>query len=410
MPSLALKLVILYLIGLSSSRRLTFGPPDYDLREAEISVRLLQVYRHNATFAKLHQEAFGGSPRVKRPIDCPIIPPSSVVPTSVHRVRPGDVQVVAALGDSLTAGRGSNGGIIGLLVDYRGLSWSIGGDLYADDYNTLPNILRRYNPALYGASSGTGDRNSKGAGLNVAETGAESRDLSEQADILISRLQSDPNVNFEEDWKVITVFIGGNDLCHYCEDKAEYTVVRYAANVMSTLDKLHAALPRTFINLVEVLNVEIAQELADNLLCDVIHRYVCNCAANPASPAALEELVKVKDGYQQAMRSLVSSGRYDTRNDFTVVLQPFYKNTYLPRTANGDIDYSYFASDCFHHSEKGQEATGEALWNNMVEPVGAKREAWSPGEEIECPKEESPFLYTSKNSNTYSPKMRLVAV
>ena len=133
-------------------------------------------------------------------------------------------------------------------------------------------------------------------------------------------------------------------------------------------------------------------------------RYACNCASNPRSKEAENKLIAAKNSYRQATLRLATSGRYDTRDDFTVVLQPFYRNTYLPRTAHGDVDYSYFASDCFHHSEKGQEAVGEALWNNMFEPEGSKKESWSPGEHIECPSEDSPYLFTSKNS----PKMTLV--
>ena len=35
---------------------------------------------------------------------CPRLKPSPEIPTSVHRLRPADIKVVAALGDSLTAG------------------------------------------------------------------------------------------------------------------------------------------------------------------------------------------------------------------------------------------------------------------------------------------------------------------
>lgn len=35
--------------------------------------------------------------------------------------------------------------------------------------------------------------------------------------------------------------------------------------------------------------------------------------------------------YQQGVRDLVSSGRYDTRDDFTVVAQPFFEDTEIPR-------------------------------------------------------------------------------
>lgn len=33
---------------------------------------------------------------------------------------------------------------------------------------------------------------------------------------------------------------------------------------------------------------------------------------------------------QRGMRELVESGRYDTHDDFTVVLQPFFRNVFLP--------------------------------------------------------------------------------
>ena len=42
----------------------------------------------------------------------------------------------------------------------------------------------------------------------------------------------------------------------------------------------------------------------------------------------MNEAVK---GYQKAVHELVESGRYDTRDDFTVVDQPFWEETQIPR-------------------------------------------------------------------------------
>lgn len=42
------------------------------------------------------------------------------------------------------------------------------------------------------------------------------RDMVAQANMLIARLQADPKVDFANDWKVVTLFIGGNDLCESC--------------------------------------------------------------------------------------------------------------------------------------------------------------------------------------------------
>ena len=57
--------------------------------------------------------------------------------------------------------------------------------------------------------------------------------------------------------------------------------------------------------------------------------------------------------YQQYLIDLVNSGRYDHSDDFTVVIQPFMAHTQVPIVKNTDkqqIDFSYFAPDCFHFS------------------------------------------------------------
>ena len=40
-----------------------------------------------------------------------------------------------------------------------------------------------------------------------------------QAQSLIDKLKTDSHVRWADDWKVITVFVGGNDLCAYCNDQ-----------------------------------------------------------------------------------------------------------------------------------------------------------------------------------------------
>ncbi|KAK6997577.1 phospholipase B1 membrane-associated-like isoform X1 [Biomphalaria glabrata] len=373
---------------------------DLPSREQVLLAKQLHLYKINSTYAALYRKTFGSlgqhaKESVGADFACPRLSPSPTLPTSVHSLRPSDVKVIAAIGDSLSAGRGADNGIIGLLVDFRGLSWSIGGDKSYNKMITLPNILREYNSALFGYSEGSGDSRAR---FNVAESGAKARDALGQAQRLVSLMKESSDVDFNNDWKVITLFIGGNDLCDWCQDTNEYSVEKYAAHLQETLDYLHANVPRAFINLVEVLNIEIVRDLADNLLCSAIHFFACDCAANPDNQGDLEQLIRLRESYQQAARDLAASGRYDTRDDFTVVLQPFYRETFLPRTESGDVDMSYFASDCFHHSIKGQQAAASALWNNMIEPVGSKRLTWMPGEPIECPTEAFPYFYTSKNS------------
>ena len=70
--------------------------------------------------------------------------------TSVWNLKPAQVDVVLALGDSITAGFGMEGKVGGL-HEYRGKSWSIGGDANA---TTLPNFIKQFSPNVSGYSVG----------------------------------------------------------------------------------------------------------------------------------------------------------------------------------------------------------------------------------------------------------------
>lgn len=82
---------------------------------------------------------------------------SAQPPTSVHRLRPGDIDIVGALGDSLTAGNAILGStLFDNIIENRGISWSIGGQGNWRTYLTLPNILKLFNSDLYGYSMADG--------------------------------------------------------------------------------------------------------------------------------------------------------------------------------------------------------------------------------------------------------------
>lgn len=52
---------------------------------------------------------------------------SLIKPTSVHKLRPGDIDIVAAMGDSLVAANGAmEDWALGTMIENRGISWCIG--------------------------------------------------------------------------------------------------------------------------------------------------------------------------------------------------------------------------------------------------------------------------------------------
>lgn len=317
------------------------------------------------------------SQNLRMDFPCTGLDPSPTVPTSVHKLRPADIKYVAAIGDSLTAASGANAGsIFGLTTQYRGMAWSIGGAETLDTTITLPNILRKCNKDIYGYSLGNGEQNSSNARLNLARPGAVSSEMPGQATLLINRMKSSMSADdFNNAWKLITFFIGGNDLCAYCGDGlSKYTPENYRANVKAALDIFHAQLPRTLVNFVTVLNVAELEDLHVGLSCQFMQGFLCDCAIDEKTrPVVNDGVLK----YQAATNELISSGVYDTRDDFTVVIQPFMEHMTVPSKPDGSPDFSYFTKDCFHFSKKGHGAAAIELWNNMMEPVGKKTKLWN---------------------------------
>lgn len=65
------------------------------------------------------------------------------VPKSVHQLRPGDIDVIGAMGDSLTAGIGIFAtSLLHLAIENRGVVASGGGQGTWREFLTLPNILK----------------------------------------------------------------------------------------------------------------------------------------------------------------------------------------------------------------------------------------------------------------------------
>jgi phospholipase B1, membrane-associated len=317
---------------------------------------------------------------------------------SVHALTPADIDIVAAIGDSLTSGTGVDAcTVLGLLVEYRGRVFSIGGDDNVKDNPTLANMLRLYNPNLTGFSFGRGSYTGKKSHLNVAHPGDNSMQLMFQSQLLVQRMHEElTEEQFKNGWKLVTIFIGNNDICDFCEEaEGLFTPEVFLQRLQTALDYLHVNLPRTLVNVVTLVDTVLAQQLNQGgLVCKTLHYFTCKCAAFAKDPASVKIF---NDAYQAAAHRVVEDGRYDNDPQFTVVIQPFFQDTTLPLKEDGSIDYSFFAPDCFHFSAKGHAATAQALWNSMFEAVGKKKTYWEIFEPFECPDTENPYIRTAKN-------------
>ncbi|XP_068505439.1 phospholipase B1, membrane-associated-like [Syngnathus scovelli] len=352
------------------------------------------------------------SPDMGTVMACEDIGPSVSTPNSVHELRPGDIRVVAAVGDSLTAGNGiasSPTNVLDVLTQYRGLSWSVGGDENLTTVTTLPNILKHFNANVTGFSVGQGKQSTPQAFLNQAVAGAKSKDVPSQVRALVARMKNDSSINFKSDWKVITLFVGGNDICDYCYNSLFFSVENYVKNVRESLDYLHKEVPRALVNLIEPLDIIPLRKMHvdASLKCPTwLVNFLCPCVTLPKpTSTSLEKLENLNRQYQVMLTELVESNRYDTRPDFTVVIQPFFREIIVPVLPDGRPDRSYFSADCFHLSQKAHTLMARSLWNNMLEPLGNKTsfQDFRKDIQLKCPSKTSPFIRTYRNSNyTYA--------
>lgn len=88
--------------------------------------------------------------------------------------------------------------------------------------------------------------------FNVAEIGAMSRDIPNEAKVLVKRMSNDAHVNVTTHWKLVTILIGPNDFClDFCYQKnPERSVKKHKLDLLAALRILRDSLPRTMVNLV----------------------------------------------------------------------------------------------------------------------------------------------------------------
>lgn len=139
------------------------------------------------------------------------------------------------------------------VLEGRGVSWSIGGKDNWRKFITLPNLLKEFNPKLYGFSTAASSLGfQKASKFNVAEPGAISGNTIRQAKNLVKRMRSDPRVDLKNHWKVITIMVGSNDFClEVCYFKDQDKLVEQAGrDLTQVLRILRENLPRALVNVV----------------------------------------------------------------------------------------------------------------------------------------------------------------
>ncbi|XP_031640385.1 phospholipase B1, membrane-associated [Contarinia nasturtii] len=328
---------------------------------------------------------------------------SNVTPISAHTVRPGDIDIVGAIGDSLTAGNGAFAtNILQVFIENKGVSWSIGGQGDWRKFLTLPNILKEFNKNLYGYSTQDGFSIDKSARFNVAEIGAMSRDIPYEARILVKRMRSDQNVDVQRHWKLVTILIGPNDFCSdFCYlPYPEKSVENHRRELIETLRILRDNLPRTIVNLVTPPSMKVIYQLRGKPKeCVSSNHFECPCIFGFKYGHLRQLYFNIITKWQAVTAEVPDLEEFTNKDDFAVINQPFLRHVRFPHVSNGNHDFKYMSVDCFHLSQKGYAIAANSLWNNMFEPYGNKSTNWKKEfTEFKCPTAEHPYIFTRKNS------------
>ena len=153
-------------------------------------------------------------------------------------------------------------------------------------------------------------------GFNVADNFALSEDLEDQAEHLISRIKRTSNVDFREDWKIVLILIGHNDLCKLsCTHNGTLngidgnnnpqTAKDFVQNVKRALDVLMKGLPRTHVSLILPPDPTLTMEAFHRpLVCHLASKVICPCVDGPSSRGR-QQMLNVLEEYHQGLENMV---------------------------------------------------------------------------------------------------------
>jgi len=194
-----------------------------------------------------------------------------------------------------------------------------------------------------------------------------------QVDYLVNQLKTTyaNTVNFEQDWKLLTIFIGANNECAACKNASQSEPTYFEAQLVQTLDYIYQKIPRVFVNLVAIFNISGVYYAGQSYVyCELVWHLIkheCTCV-DTGDPSDLEAMDLRSVAFNDIQNRLAA--KYAALNDpnFTVVVQPGLSGINI-----GKFGEDYLSDlDCFHPSLCANQAFTYIIWNNMFQSVGHK--------------------------------------
>ncbi|CAO3634601.1 unnamed protein product [Mucor fragilis] len=386
-----------------------------------------------ATIANLKNDpnntVFNGTAQVPLDIKCPFLTPRSSPAQNVHDLRPDDFRIVMGLGDSVMAAFAAKGVQdnnffnIKNLYENRGISFAMGGDA---NTVTVPNIMNYYSYGLVGSSKGDhiisicfgnqicpdGQYRPKIDVLNAAQSGARSLNLNHQIDYIMSYLDNVYKAGGAKptDWKLLSVFIGSNDICHSCTEITSLPPA-FSVNVLAAIERIRTSMPNVLVQIVGMMRVQDIVVNTANFTdyCQPIpgsnfvgHDHECECSHSAANLTIMSDLFPQYNQALQGVAQHFQSSVFEADQQFAVVYQPLLVDIFsFPIEA---IRYDTVVEacvqttqllgcsniDCFHPSTLAHKWLSKMLWKMMFMQPDQKQEIlkFDANAPIFCPTDE----------------------
>ncbi|GAA5801437.1 hypothetical protein HPULCUR_006883 [Helicostylum pulchrum] len=323
------------------------------------------------------------------PIDigCPFLTPRETPAQNVRDLRPDDIKFVIGLGDSVMAAFAAKGiqddtfFTVANLYENRGISFAMGGD---PDVITMPNILQYYSNDLLGSSLGDhiisicfgnqvcpkGQYRSKLDVLNAAQSGARSLNLNHEIDYILDQLEEyyDAGEAKPTDWKLVTLFIGSNDLCHSCTQMTSLPPA-FSVNALAAVERLRTSMTNVLVqvgNGYDASSSIVIQTSSFTEYCQPIkgssfvgHDHECECSHSDTNRTIMSDVFPHYNTALQGIAQYYQSVTDEKNSQFGVVFQPLLVDIMtFPIEAISNID-------CFHPSALAHAWLSKMFWNMM---------------------------------------------
>ncbi|KNC51224.1 uncharacterized protein AMSG_06582 [Thecamonas trahens ATCC 50062] len=309
-------------------------------------------------------------------------------PDHVGLVKPVDIAAMGAIGDSFTVASNALSTTWLNMNWFPGLSWSMGAD---EGTMSAYNMMRATGrPDVVGGSVGVGD---VGANMhcNQAIAGSTVQDMPNQTYALIEAFKTQLNeTGYATEWKTVTVFIGGNNLCQYCKKPGPNSPQVYEAGLRAAFDVL-ATIPRVIVSIVPIFDGTQLREFMGPF-CHLVLDKLCPCFIS-SDDGVLEQSRHNIATFNGIMEDIVAEYNNQTGSDWAAVFQSYLAGLRVP---HGEAGKEWLSrADCFHPSgHRGQPMIGMGMWNSMISPVGAKP-TLTPETTLKCPTDDD-YLFTPK--------------